>query len=210
MPVVTDASLRRFMSNPRWSPEQTQVAADLCAQVESSLEAALGGTRITPVPRTETANILARTGLVDTDYPVHAVQDLDGVTVADGDPLPDGWTLDNHRLSRGLTSGTNYPSLLTLPSVTLSGLNSWGTGISGNPYSSIVTLTYLAGWGPEPALVNAILRKAAAFMQNRHSDVVVAVGLDAAAAPSPAPETWTVDELSALGRFRRLAMGAGW
>jgi hypothetical protein len=207
MAIVDASRLRRFMSNPSWTPEQTQVAEDLCIELETGLEDALGGTRITPVPCAETARIVAVNGQVHTRFPVFSVTSLDGVAVAEDDPLPTGYVLDQHALY--YRSAVSTANLLDAAGwVAISGLASWGDAWGGqnatNAYSGSVAIEYMAGWGAHPSLVNAILRKAAAFMDNRHSDVVVATGLDNQAPPKPTPEDWTDVELARLGRFRRL------
>lgn len=188
------------MSNPRWSPEQTETAESLCAEVEAGLEAALYGTIISPVPFVETVPIV-NTGQVATTYPVFALTQIDGAA-----PAPGAWSVMRHRLFQTpAAASSGWPA--PMESITVQGLGQLWAPPEPTPYSGSVLVSYMAGWGPEPALVNAILRKAAAFMEHRHSDVVIAQGLDGAAPPPPAPETWTLDELNALGRFRRLSTG---
>jgi hypothetical protein len=223
MAVVTAAQLRRFMSNPQWSAEQTEVAEELCVDLEVGLADALGGTFITPVAIAETAPVLIGSGQVDTRYPVSMVLAIGGVAVDEGDPPPDGFVVRDYRLYR-LAELTGLTATTGSPFVAVSELPSWGAAWMGQSagwisgagpsehgvgavYSGAVAVEYMAGWGAHPSLVNAILRKAAAFMENRHSDVAVAVGLDAQAPPKPTPEEWTDIELARLGRFRRLGIG---
>jgi len=192
--------LHRYMSEPAWTPAQEQEADRVCAAVESELEGALGATRITPVDWTETVPV-TRDGVLDTTYPVLAVLGIGGVEIAEGDPLPDGYVLREGHLVMTDTAGALDPL----------GALGWttrtGTPPPDPPYTGAwVALHYRAGWGEHPALVEAILAKAAIRMGNRHADTMVISGMTAAP-PPPAPSRgFTLEELERLGRFRRL----GW
>lgn len=209
MGVVSGARLHRFMSEPRWSAAQAEVADLLCEAVETTLEDALCATFISPRPWVETARILTDGGLVDTGYPVHRVTRIDdGPTIAEGDPLPDGWRFAAHHLYRtstglgGATTTVTPESGLLYP---FAGVTALG---SVTPrYDGAVHLAYDAGWGAQPTLVLAILRKAQVLMANRHDDTMTARGLDATKPPKLGEETWTKDELAQLGRYRRLGIG---
>lgn len=198
------------MSEPQWTTGQEMEADRLVTGVESELAAALFGAVISPVPRTETAPI-TREGLVQTSLPVIRVTELDGATLADGDPLPPEYQLRNaactgcggrlfHTAASGVTGAleVGWPWVAPLDLLP--------------PYTGgVVRLSYVAGWGPVPGLVEAILRKAAARMSGRHADTVVTNGLTATPpAPSPPPATgpFSADELAPLGPYRNLGWGA--
>jgi len=201
MGVITAERLRGFMSSPRWSAPQVEAVELICAGVESSLEDALYGTFITPRPWAETAPVLTDGGLVDTTYPVHRVSNIDGQMIGPNDPLPTRWRLQGHRLH-----------LLPQTSLSATAVSRWPFLPEHQPtrprYSGHVDIAYEAGWGPTPALVLALLRKAQKLVDNRHSDTVTVRGLTAAAPPKLVPEDWTDAELKALGRYRRLGIGA--
>jgi hypothetical protein len=243
--VVTSKQLARFMSQPEWDEGQQATAELVCVSVESSLERALRSTFITPRRWSETARVLAGSGMVDTSYPVHRVLRVDGGPLlaqsdtepgADADPgegLPPGYRLADHRLFRDAAAGAGGASGggggvavapapivggVVVPAAGLAGGVALSTPVStaawggqalarppvGQPYSGSVHLEYMAGWGAEPALVLAILRKAHTIMDNRHDDTVTVRGLDAQDPPKLSPETWSADELAALGTYRRL------
>lgn len=202
MGVVTRSMLHRHMSEPRWTPAQEQEADRTCEAVERDLEAALFGAVITPQLRVEAAPI-DRDGRIDTQLPVHTVLELDGAPVAEGAPLPEGYDL---------RQGWLY---LTSPTV----LGSAGALAVGWPWVAPVDLVpaytggvlhirYMGGWGPEPALVEAILNKAAVRMSGRHADTVVLSGLNATPSPSSQPRHWTEQDLAPLARFRNLGWGS--
>jgi hypothetical protein len=204
MPVVDGSRLNRFMSNPKWSPSQAETAEQVCAQVTASLEAALYRTHIEPVEVTESAPISARSGLVDLSYPVLRVLALGDATLAEDDPIPDGWTLRDHRLYRIEThlGSTVFATVVAASS----GLPFFRRdhGPAAPRYNGAALVRYLAGWGDEPALTLAILRKAQTLMGNRHDDTVTVRALDAQAPPKLGPEIWTEEELAPLGVYRRL------
>ena len=205
MGVITAEQLRGFMSSPRWTAPQVEAVELICAGVESSLEDALYSTFITPRPWVETAPVLTDGGLVDTTHPVHRVSSIDGQTIGPDDPLPTGWRLQGHQLYRS-------PQDSPQTSLSVTAVSRWPFLPEHQPtrlrYSGHVDIAYEAGWGPTPALVLALLRKAQKLVDNRHSDTVTVRGLTAAAPPNLVPEDWTDAELKALGRYRRLGIGA--
>jgi hypothetical protein len=213
--IVEVTRLHRFMSSPQWSPEQREEAAELLGDLENTLEDALGGTHITPVPFAETARIVVATGALDTAYPVFAVTRVDGVAVADGDSLPPGYLLHDGTLR--VLAATSTSTASTWPAgtswVAVSELSRWASAwpssyASGSLYGGEVALEYLAGWGPRPTLAKAILTKAAAIMKNRHEDAIVTTGIGGQPVQSsPLSEDWSPEELANLGRFRRLRAG---
>lgn len=205
MGVVSSTQLKHFMSDPQWSPAQTETAAIVLESLESTLADALGATLISPEPRTEQAPIIARSGQIATRYPVNRATLIEGTEVVEGGPLPAGWRLEGHRLWAPIAR-------FAQPTVTLSNW-AWSrpapAGPTG-PYAGTAEISYLAGWGTHPTLVLAILRKAQGMMSNRHSDAVTVRGLTASAPPKTVPDQpWTDDELKPLGRFRRFGRIGG-
>jgi len=202
MSVVSRERLKAFMSSPGWSAQQDETAELVCAAVEESLEAALFGTFITPRPWVETAPVLAGTGLVDTTYPVFTVTRLDGgPLLTPADPPPGEYRLLRHRLYRtpvGADPQTPAAGWPFVPS---------GEHSARQMYTGTVRVEYEAGWGPDNALILAILRKAQTLMGNRHDDTVTVRGLTASSPTKLAPEDWTEAELKPLGRYRRLGVG---
>jgi len=196
MALVTAARLNDYMNNPTWTEAQTLEATKICAQVESRLSGRLNAP-LTPIPCTETVAVL-HTGLVATTYPVFSVSSLNGTAIAEGDPLPTGWFIQNHRLR---ASSSAVPSSLTLGSLMPSiGVFNRVDGIGS------ASVEYLAGWGPVDALVDEILLKAKAVMTNRHDDTIVIRDLEADA-PAPEREDWTEDEINnTLGIYRNLVI----
>ena len=202
MGVITAERLRGFMSSPRWTAPQVEAAELICEAVESSLEDALFGAFISPRPWAETAPVLTDGGLVDTTHPVYRVTRIAGRAVAQDAPLPTGWRLQDQRLYR-LRQST--------PDATATMTSGWPYTLGYQPaqpmYSSHVDIRYEAGWGTRGALVLALLRKAQALMDNRHSDTVTVRGLTAQSPLKLSPEDWSVAELQPLGRYRRLGSG---
>lgn len=190
MGVVTARRLNDFMSSPEWSPAQQNAVQDVLDGLEASLESSLFGAWITPRRAAEVAPIL-RSGLVATRQPVHALATVDGVAVDADHPLAAPWTLSNNRL-RNMMAGVSTPPLifdLTSPRPT-----------SGSVIGQ-VAVEYDGGWGAEPALVLAILRKARNWARNWLEDTVRIRDADSEQAP-PLLEEWTEAELKALGRYR--------
>lgn len=196
--------LHRYMSEPRWTTAQESEAERHCAGVERELEGHLYGARITPLPVNEVVPV-TREGMVATSLPIASIASINGLAVVtdqDGPTLPDGYSLRDHRL--WLASTTADAWAFGVP---------WfdrQRGYSGAPFYTgySVALQYMGGWGAEPALVEAILRKAARRMAGRHADTVVLTGLNAqpANAPPNEPPHFTEDDLKALGPYRNL----GW
>jgi hypothetical protein len=214
--IVDEKRLNRYMSSPQWTNDQQLAARDVLDGLESTLESTLM-TFITPRPMVESAAVLTG-GLVPgqqvvaTRHPVAAVSLLDGATVDEppdgalpgfGQPLPDGWSLIEHRLrrTRETPSTSGYGASVEISALT--GLPRPGT--SPARITGYVTLSYLAGWGDVPALRKAIMDKAKAIMFNTHDDSVAARNMDATKAPYVQPEDWTEAELAKLGTFRNLA-----
>jgi len=199
--------LNRYMSEPRWTTAQEIEADRHCAAVERELEGHLFGAKITPVPMTEVAAV-GREGMVTTSLPVASVISLNGAPITTGDDgpvLPEGYSLRSHRL--WLASTTTDAWTFGVP-----WFESRPSPYSGAPYYTgySVTVQYLGGWGAEPALVEAILRKAARRMSGRHADTVVLTGLNAQPANAPAngeSPNFTEDDLKALGPYRNLGWG---
>jgi hypothetical protein len=196
MALVTATRLNNYMNNPTWSDDQTTEAGKICEQIEGRLSGLLN-TPLTPEPFSETAGVL-QSGLVATKYPVFSVSSINGTAIADGDPLPTGWIIQDNRLRATTTS-------VELAGFTLGSLiSSLGTHLRVDGIGS-VNVEYLAGWGPKPSLVDAILVKAKAVMTNRHDDTVTIRELDATP-PPPEEEYWSEAELAPLGIYRNLAI----
>lgn len=198
--------LHRYMSEPTWTSAQEAEADRLCAAVEAELEGALYGARISPVELVETAPI-TREGLVQTALPVIRVLELDGAALPEGTPLPPDYQLRPTKPGCGgrlfhvaVTSGVAGALEVGWP---------WVAPLAVlPPYTGgVVRVSYLGGWGPAPQLVEAILRKAATRMGNRHGDTVVTNGLSATATPPRPPENFTTEDLAALGPYRNLGWG---
>lgn len=200
--IITAARLNRFMSNPKWTDEQWLAAVDVIEGVESQLANELA-TFIKPVPYVETVTILG-SGQVNTSHPVAAATKIDGTVVADGDPLPDGWTIREHRL---YTTRQPASPLLGQP-FTLTTWDLVRSGFGEVPRVEGIgscAVEYLAGWGNIPALRLAILKKARIVFRNQHDDSIVVHDLNADAPPEREKEEWTAEELKDLERFRNLA-----
>lgn len=209
--MVTGERLNSFLSEPEWTPDQEAEADLLCAEIEDSLAAALYHTKITPEPFTERAPVLG-SGLVALRYPCHQIIRIEGVPPIppEGVPLPDPYRLFEHRLWRGIPgTGWRQPVLGSCDGsgfyATGSLLGGGGGGAGGG---GDIEVSYMAGWGPQPALVKAILQKAKTIFLNNHDDTMSTRGTDAQAPPPIAPEIWSEEELAALGVFRRLSGGA--
>lgn len=197
--------LHRHMSEPRWTAAQEAEAERLVDAVERELSAALYGAQITPVPRNEVVGV-TREGMVATSLPVATIISLDGVAIAtteDGPVLPAEWLLRDHRLWSLAVAGGPV-QLYGLP---------WSrdVGYTGGPFytGATVALQYMGGWGSEPTLVEAILRKAHIRMSGAHSDTVAVTGLNAQPANQQTRESpyFTDDDMKSLGRFRALGWG---
>lgn len=203
--------LHRHMSEPRWTNAQEAEAERVVEAVERDLAAALYGAQITPVARTEVVPV-TREGMAATSLPVDSIQSLNGVPIVTTDDvpaLPEGWTLRDHRL---WTPPTAVPLQLGAQLVVSPWDDRYGyDAYSGGPFYTglTVAVAYMGGWGGEPAIVGAILEKAAIRMSGRHADTVVITGLNAQAAnraPNASPN-FTEDDMRSLGRFRALGWG---
>lgn len=205
MSVVKAERLNDFMSNPAWSAEQELEAQRVLDEVEDSLAAALWHTKITPEPFVETCPVL-RSGMVATRYPISAVLAIGGVAVAEGAPLPAGYRLFEHRL---YTRIPNRSMPIVSGPIGLRAVDAfWATGELGGSGGGSIELSYMAGWGPRPALVEAILRKAKGLFLDNHDDSMMARGTDATPPPATGAAGWTDEELAPLGIFRNLSGGA--
>lgn len=205
--IITAGRLNRFMSNPKWTDEQWLAAVDVIEGVEGQLADHLA-TFIKPAPWSETVSILG-SGQVNTSHPIAVLTKVDGTTVAEGDPPPDGWTIRKHRLYSTRAPGT--PALgqpFTLTTWDLGGGYGYGGGFGEVPRVEGVgscQVEYLAGWGNVPALRLAILKKARIVFRNNHDDSIVVHDLNADAPPEREQEEWTAAELKDLEGFRNLA-----
>jgi hypothetical protein len=206
MSIVTAQRVNDYLSNPFWTETQWDEAARLCAEREDDLAERLS-TPIEPIGWTETAAVLD-TGLVATTYPVFAVTEFEGAAVDDDHPLPTGWRLVRHRVRADVGSAVSVPvtwssygTLWPRPSGAASRIQSVGQ----------VNIAYQAGWGEIPALVNAVVRKVAAIMKNRHDDTLVTDDAGSASGRQvpTVTEEWTADELAGLGAFRN-PRGLAW
>lgn len=193
--IIDVPRLNRYMSEPQWTQEQERAVADVIEGVTDELRGALNAP-IVPVPHTETVGILG-SGQVDTTYPVHRVLTLNGQDIAEGEALPGGWELSNHRLRH--TGALGGSGLLTVPFTVDAALPRRVDSVGS------VSVSYLAGWGNVPAIRKAILDKCAAIVANRHDDTITTRDLDSDE-PSPLNEKWTEADLTPLERFRNLAI----
>jgi hypothetical protein len=193
MGIVGAQRLNDYLSNPAWSSGQWAEAERVCQQKEARLSSLLGGVPLDPVSYAETVAVLD-SGLVATRYPLTRVDSLNDVAVDDTHPLPDGWVIQNNRL-RAVTADVGLVSAVGLLTPSF-GLDRRVQG------SGAVKVSYQAGWGPAPALVDTILTKASAVFLNRHDDTVVVRDLDATAPPK-LKEDWTTEEINRdLGVYR--------
>lgn len=191
MSIVDSERLNRFMSEPRWSPDQYEEAQDLVVMLENELEIQLN-TKITPVSFTETCTVLD-SGLVDTRYHVYAVNKINGVEIPGNDPLPPGWLIQDHWLRYEPVSGYAVPFGMY--------------GLTAHTYGRVqggaaVTLSYMAGLGDAPAIRRKILSKGADIMNYRHDDTVTVRGLDASEPPPVPSQEWTDREIASLSKFK--------
>ena len=195
MAIVDAERLNRFMSMPRWTPDQYEEAEDLLVMLEGELELQLNA-KISPVPFSESCTVLD-SGLVDTRYHVFAVTSLNGTDIDDGDPLPDGWVIRDHWL-RWDTTG--FPGTLTFDL-----LSGWGYGphtVGRVQGSASVSVSYQAGLGDDPAIRRAMLSKGADIMNYRHDDTITTRGLDSTEPPPPPSEHWTDNEIKKLSKYK--------
>lgn len=205
MSIVTAERVNNYLSSPFWTEEQWDEAATLCTEREDDLAVRLGSRPIDSTDYSETAAVLD-TGLVATTYPVLVVTEFEGATIDEDHPLPSGWTLVGHRVRADQNATipltwSSYGTLWPRPSGAASRIQGAGQ----------VTIAYQAGWGEVPALVNAVLRKVAAIMKNRHDDTLVTDDAGSASGRQvpTVVEAWTDDELAGLGAFRN-PRGLAW
>lgn len=203
--IITAGRLNRFMSSPKWTEEQWLAAVDVIEGVESQLANELA-TFIKPVPYAETVTVLG-SGQVNTTHPVAGATKINGTVVAEGDPLPEGWQIREHRIySTRPPGGPLLGQPFTLTTWDLGG--GYGGGFGEVPRVAGIgscAVEYLAGWGNVPALRLAILKKARIVFRNNHDDAIVVHDLNADAPPEREKEEWTAAELKDLERFRNLA-----
>lgn len=196
MGVVNATRLNHFMSSPEWTPEQSSAAQDVLDGLESQLESRLSGAYITPRTLVEVAPVL-ESGQVATKQVVHSISSIGGVVIEEDDPLPTGWMLNTgeHRLYWTSTAPLFPP---------VSSLYPWAPSVSHVRAQGSVALIYEGGWGADPGLVLAILKKAAKVMINYHDDSIIIRDTDASK-PAPVQEDWTDDEIKSLGTYRNLS-----
>lgn len=194
MSIVTVTELHQWMSEPEWSPAQKKDAAIRLMTLEGQLEDALYDAPISPRhERTETVPV-GDSGTLFTKYPVFSVSEVDGSPlVLDAEhPESGSWHLEKGHVFVDLdTYSTTLPHRMT--------------GVVAHTRShSSVRLRYRPGWGRQPALVGAILKKAADAMINAHDDTMIARGTDSTKPPPPPPSQWTQEDLLPLGVYRNL------
>lgn len=204
MGVVNAQRVNEYLSQPFWNESQWAEAERLCVEREDDLAGRLVSP-ISPIPYSESATVLD-TGLVATTYPVFSVTEFLGLPVDEDNPMPVGWVLRQHRVRA--QPGLSVPALGS----------AWGAlwPVTGGAAPRIqgsgqVAIVYEAGWGPVPALVNAIVRKVAGVMKNRHDDTIVTddAGSASGRQTPTAPEEWTDNELAGLGVYRN-PRGMAW
>lgn len=206
MAIVTAQRVNSYLSSPFWSEDQWTEAEKLCVEREDDLLIAqLSSRPVDTEDYRETAAVLD-TGLVATTYPVLAVTEFLGSPVDDDHPLPDGWALVGHRVrmdpnAASPVTWSSYGTLWPRPSGAASRIQGSGE----------VSIAYRAGWGEVPALVNAVLRKVAAIMKDRHDDTLVTddAGSASGRQTPTLTEEWTDAELAGLGAFRN-PRGLAW
>lgn len=184
MSIVTAEQVRVYLSSPSWTGEQYASVDANCAQREGELAGWLR-VPLTPEERTETVPVLA-SGLVATSAPIYQLFDIDNVASA-GDVPPAGYVLARGYLRRpGATGASARPF----------------SPLAGDSSLAAVTVHYMAGWGPHPALAGAIMTRVGAYALNKHDDTVMARNLDGDT-PKPLRENWTEDDFAVLRAFRR-------
>jgi hypothetical protein len=216
--ITSLEQLNNWMGNPRWTDGQKLGIELQLAKLEGDLAARLL-TFLDPVQVTETAPI-STTGLLMTAHPVYSVMTWEGEPLTEpvaGPPaLPTGWRHENGYLRR--IEPASIASSVTSAVITLSdpfwdrsgdeldfdgGPGQRGGLVGRSRNSGSMTLTYLAGWGPDPTLVGAVLNKAQAFATNRYDDTVIARNAEAQR-PVLLKEEWTESDIATLGRFRNI------
>lgn len=197
MPIVNAKRLNNFMSSPQWTGDQEKGVEDILAGLERTLESSLYNAFITPRPCVEDAPIL-KSGLVATRQRVQSITMLDGTTIPEGDPLPSGWVIDaRFRLRR-------IGSIPLLTPLSISSYSPFANPMDHVRSTGWVSLTYLGGWGDDPGLALAIMKKAADITRNMHDDTLTTSGTDGSQ-PARVPQEWTDDEIAALGTYRNLS-----
>jgi hypothetical protein len=190
MPLITAKRLNRYLSNPSWTEDQWEEAAEIPEEVEGELEAALNAPISAGPPVTEYGALL-ESGVLALSRPVAGVDTLDGTTIV-ADALPTGWSLHDDGCLHFADVAVGLPVVL--------GTRGYG-GVHHAFTARTVALTYRPGWGDKPALRSAILRKSANRFLNRHDDTVTARNLTAEA-PPPLTENWTKGDLDKLSVYR--------
>lgn len=208
-------TLHRHMSSPEWTAAQWESAKLILAGAEQALADALYGTVIEPFLHRETVPV-DREGWVATSYPVFSLIMVDGQVATDDATAP-GYRVTRHRLYTAAPASGSAPVGVggpimgpSDPRLTdyLPGRDLAATAAAPrpDPWVGQVAVEYMAGWGPVPALVSAILDKAADRMSGRHSDTMGVVGVTAQSKNPKRPNEYTDAELAPLGRYR----GIGW
>jgi hypothetical protein len=196
MSIVSVPELHKYMSEPEWSDGQRQIAQGVLDGLEGELEDRLYGAPISARPPiTETAWVTAQRGIVMTEYPLNAVTVISGIEVPEGDPLPAPYSIRD-----------GYVRVATSTEMSMLGYPSYPSYPPPRATLAQVTLTYSPGWGPVPALMQAIREKAATVMTFYHDDTMVARATDGQKLPQLPPRTWTDDEVKSLDTYRNLSL----
>jgi len=123
---------------------------------------------------------------------------LNGTTIPEGDPLPTGWTIDaRFRLRR-------VSSMSPLLPLSISSYVPIPHPMGHTRSIGWVALTYLGGWGDDPGLRLAIMKKASDIVKNLHDDTMTTSGTDGSQ-PARVEQEWTDAEITSLDTYRNLS-----
>lgn len=221
--TVVDVDLvNRFLNNPLWNDQQRLVAATITAGVEHSLGEILGGVYLVPERITERVPILASTGQLVTEQPVHTIIAVNGVDVTptavtapkgtagstpDAD-MPSGWVHRRYDV-RCAGGGGGYPGEVAVTRRSVDPLTDgypWHGGGAHVPTFADTVIDYWGGYGRHPAIVLAVLRKVQVLMHNRTDTSSHAASRPGSTRPPINPEDWSDRELIPLGALRRIGI----